>query len=76
MGCQGQPTELVPLASSNWLDPHSDTPRYSALNLFSWRQINGGSGLYAFASQDSYCCLFDMGKILPWTPHSKTKHEK
>lgn len=24
VGCQGQPTELVPLASPSWLDPHSD----------------------------------------------------
>lgn len=39
------PTESVPLASSNWLDPHSDAIWCSALNLFSWRQINWGRQL-------------------------------
>ena len=73
-GCQ--PTELVPLASSNWLDPCSDAIWYFVLNLFSWRQINCGSGLCPFASQDSYCYLFDIGKIPPWTSHSKTAHKK
>lgn len=76
VGCQGQPTELVPLASPSWLDSHSDSIWCFALNLFSSRQIIWGNDVYPFASQDPYCCLFDMEKIPPWSSHSKTTYQK